>query len=90
MTLGIRLFANMFADEQIAMIISGLFPPYTQFFVPIVLLPLAMFIGFVQAFVFSLLSMIYISEVSHAPHDHDSTHEHEHLEANPAPATAHA
>src|SRR5215203_2744349 len=34
-TLGIRLFANMFADEQISAIISGLFPPFTQFFVPI-------------------------------------------------------
>ncbi len=33
MTLGIRLFANMFADEQIAAIISGLFPPYTQILV---------------------------------------------------------
>lgn len=88
MTLGIRLFANMFADEQIALIISGLFPPYTQFFVPIILLPLAMFIGFVQAFVFSLLSMIYISEVSHAPHDHDPAHAHEHPAGEPTPAHA--
>jgi F-type H+-transporting ATPase subunit a len=76
MTLGIRLFANMFADEQVAAIISGLFPPFTQFFVPVILLPLAVFIALVQAFVFTLLSMIYISEVSHAPHDHDARHEH--------------
>lgn len=75
MTLGIRLFANMFADEQIAMIISGLFPPYTQILVPVVLLPLALFVALVQTLVFTLLSMIYISEVSHAPHDH--AHEHE-------------
>jgi F-type H+-transporting ATPase subunit a len=79
MTLGIRLFANMFADEQISLIISGLFPPFTQFFVPIILLPLAIFVALVQTLVFTLLSMIYISEVSHAPHDHDETHEHEHL-----------
>lgn len=84
MTLGIRLFANMFADEQVALIVSGLFPPVTQFFVPIILLPLAVFIAFVQAFVFTLLSMIYISEVAHAPHDHDPTHEHEHLAENRA------
>ncbi|MDQ3800809.1 MAG: F0F1 ATP synthase subunit A [Acidobacteriota bacterium] len=76
MTLGIRLFANMFADEQVAAIISGLFPPFTQFFVPIILLPLAVFIALVQTFVFTLLSMIYISGVSHAPHDHEHGHGH--------------
>lgn len=87
MTLGIRLFANMFADEQVALIISGLFPPFTQFLVPIVLLPLAVFIAIVQAFVFTLLSTIYISEVTHAPHDHhDEAEPHEHGEAVPAHA----
>lgn len=84
-TLGIRLFANMFADEQISMIISGLFPPFTQFFVPVVLLPLAVFVALVQTLVFTLLSMIYISEVSHAPHDH---HDDEHGHAA-EPAAAH-
>ena len=92
MTLGIRLFANMFADEQIASIISGLFPPFTQILVPVVLLPLAVFIAFVQTLVFTLLSMIYLSEVSHPPHDehhepHDAFHvENEHSNA----AVAHA
>jgi F-type H+-transporting ATPase subunit a len=88
MTLGIRLFANMFADEQISAIISGLFPPITQFFIPIILLPLAVFVALVQTLVFTLLSMIYISEVSHAPHDHDPTHEHEHLGENPGSTVA--
>lgn len=74
LTLGVRLFANMFADEQIAMQISGLAPPYTQFLLPVALLPLAVFVAFVQTLVFTLLSMIYISEVSHPPHDHDGHH----------------
>ncbi len=88
MTLGIRLFGNMFADEQVAAIISNLFPPFTQFLLPIVLLPLAVFIALVQAFVFTLLSTIYISEVSHAPHDHE--HGGIHSEATgEAIATAH-
>jgi F-type H+-transporting ATPase subunit a len=87
-TLGIRLFGNMFADEQVAAIISNLFPPFTQFLLPIVLLPLAVFIALVQAFVFTLLSTIYISEVSHAPHDHQ--HGGVHSEATgEAIATAH-
>jgi len=80
LTLGIRLFANMFADEQISSQISGLAPPFTQFLLPIALMPLAVFVAFVQTLVFTLLSMIYISEVSHAPHD-DHAHGAEHSEA---------
>ena len=71
LTLGIRLFANMFADEQVALNISNLFPPLTQFLVPIALLPLAVFVALVQTLVFTLLSMIYLGEVSHAPHDEE-------------------
>lgn len=68
-TLGVRLFANMFADEKLAEQVANLYPPVTQLFVPIILLPLAFFVAFVQTLVFTLLSMIYISEVSHPPHD---------------------
>ena len=82
MTLGIRLFANMFADEQVAAIISGLFPPFTQFFVPIILLPLAVFIAIVQAFVFTLLSTIYISEVTHEHDHHEDPHADQHAVEN--------
>jgi F-type H+-transporting ATPase subunit a len=88
MTLGVRLFANMFADEQVAEQISNLYPPFTQFLLPVILLPLAVFVALVQAFVFTLLSMIYLSEVSHAPHEH--THGGEHSpETGEAIATAH-
>jgi len=73
-TLGIRLFANMFADEQLASQVAGLAPPYTQFLVPVLLLPLAFFVAFVQTLVFTLLSMIYISEVSHPHADHGHDH----------------
>jgi len=70
MSLGIRLFGNMFADEQVAMTIAGLYPPITQFLVPVVLMPLNVFVAFIQTFVFVLLSLVYISEVSHPPHEH--------------------
>ncbi|HEX2641015.1 MAG TPA: F0F1 ATP synthase subunit A [Pyrinomonadaceae bacterium] len=75
-TLGIRLFANMFADEQISGNISGLAVPYTQILVPVLLMPLAVFVAFVQTLVFTLLSTIYISEVTHAPHEHIHGGEH--------------
>lgn len=91
MTLGIRLFANMFADEQISHIISGLFPPFTQFLVPVILLPLAVFVALVQTLVFTLLSMIYLSEVSHAPHDeHHDEHNHPVNDAAVEAVAAHA
>lgn len=82
MTLGIRLFANMFADEQVAFYISGLAAPYTQWLVPIILLPLAVFIAIVQAFVFTLLSTIYISEVTHEHDHHEDPHADQHAVEN--------
>jgi F-type H+-transporting ATPase subunit a len=69
-TLGVRLFANMFSDEQVFVQITNLAPPFTHFLLPLVLTLLGVFVAFVQAFVFTLLSTIYLGEVSHAPHDH--------------------
>lgn len=85
-TLGVRLFANMFSDEQVFVQITNLAPPFTHFILPLALTGLGVFVALVQAFVFTLLSMIYIGEVSHAPHDHE---EHEH-EAHGEAAVAHA
>jgi F-type H+-transporting ATPase subunit a len=79
LSLGLRLFGNMFADEAVAANIAGLAPPYTQWVVPVFLMPLGLFVAFIQTFVFVLLSMVYLSEVSHPPHDeHGHEHEHEH------------
>lgn len=74
-TLGVRLFANMFSDEKVFLEITNIAPPITHFVVPLVLTLLGVFVAFVQAFVFTLLSMIYIGEVSH--HGHDDHHEEE-------------
>lgn len=79
-TLGVRLFANMFADEKIFMEITNLYPPITQILVPLALTGLGLFVALVQTLVFSLLSMIYIGEVSHV-HEVEEEAEHE-AEAN--------
>ncbi len=76
LTLGVRLFANLYADEQIYFSISNLYPPYTQILLPAGLLVLAVFVAFVQTLVFTLLSSIYVSEVTHAPHDDHHAEEH--------------
>jgi|SRR5581483_1908104 F-type H+-transporting ATPase subunit a len=61
-SLGIRLFANMFADHQVVEIFTGL----TKVGVPVVFYVLGAFVAVVQAFVFTMLSAIYIAlAVSH-------------------------
>jgi len=68
-SLGIRLFGNLFADEQVIATVQNLAPPISYFF-PMLLMPLSVFVALIQTFVFILLSQLYISEVSHAPHEH--------------------
>jgi F-type H+-transporting ATPase subunit a len=70
-SLGIRLFGNMFADEKVFETVSNMAPPYTYFAFPVlmVLMALSVFVALIQTFVFVLLSQLYISEVSHPPHD---------------------
>ena len=87
-TLGVRLFANMVADEKIFMEITSLYPPVTQVVVPLLLTGLGLFVAIVQTLVFTLLSMIYISEVSHAPHEHHDEEHHEEAHAPSEPVAA--
>ncbi|HJP91170.1 MAG TPA: F0F1 ATP synthase subunit A [Pyrinomonadaceae bacterium] len=72
-SLGIRLFGNLFADEKVMETLSGLAPPWT-WPAPILLMPLSVFVALIQTFVFILLSQLYISEVSHPPHDAHAEH----------------
>jgi F-type H+-transporting ATPase subunit a len=73
-SLGIRLFGNLFADEKVMDSIAHLVPPYTYWGVPVLLMPLSLFVALIQTFVFVLLSQLYLSEVSHAPHDIHAEH----------------
>lgn len=74
-TLGVRLLINIFADEQIAETFTGLVP----WVVPSVLLVLAVFVCFVQTFIFVMLSLIYLSEtVPHDDHGHEGHGEEAH------------
>src|SRR5882672_6462837 len=74
-SLGIRLFGNMFADEKVVHTVSGLAVPYT-WVGPLLLMPLSIFVAFIQTFVFILLSQLYLSEVSRAPHEEHEEHGH--------------
>jgi F-type H+-transporting ATPase subunit a len=79
-TLGIRLFANMFADEKVLDTLAHLVPGITYWGVPVLLMPLSLFVAFIQTFVFVLLSQLYLSEVSHPPHDPHHEHEEDGME----------
>ena len=52
-----RLFGNVFAGE-VLLIITGFFAPFGA---PIPFLMLEIFVGFIQALVFSMLTMVFIS-----------------------------
>jgi F-type H+-transporting ATPase subunit a len=81
-SLGIRLFGNIFADEQVTSTVAGIFPPFTNWLLPVLLMPLGVFVAFVQTFVFILLSQLYLSEVSHAPHEEHDEHSERDIEGH--------
>jgi F-type H+-transporting ATPase subunit a len=54
----------MFADHQVIVIWLGLMPGL----VPAVFMGLGMLVCFLQAFVFALLTMIYIGQALEEPH----------------------
>ncbi|MAI79953.1 MAG: hypothetical protein CL917_13490 [Deltaproteobacteria bacterium] len=55
-TLTVRLVANMFADHAVVAVWIGIVPVV----VPALFMGLGLFVAFLQAFVFALLTMIYI------------------------------
>lgn len=64
-TLGIRLFGNIFGDH----IVVGIFSDLVPILVPVIFMAFGVFVAFVQAFVFSLLSIVYIGlAVQHEEH----------------------
>ena len=63
-TLTVRLIANMFADHALVLAWLKLVP----FVLPAVFMGLGLFVAFLQAFVFALLTMIYIGQALEEPH----------------------
>ena len=62
LSLTIRLFANMFAGEQVYLTFLSL----TKFLIPMAFIGLHMFVSILQAYIFMLLAMVYVGQaVSH-------------------------
>jgi F-type H+-transporting ATPase subunit a len=62
LSLTVRLYANMFAGEQVTIVFLGL----TPLLAPALFMGLHLFVGAIQAYIFMLLAMSYVgSAVSH-------------------------
>jgi F-type H+-transporting ATPase subunit a len=78
LSLSMRLFGNIFGEEQVSGVISSIM----QWILPILIMPLGLLTAVLQAFIFIVLSMVYLGEVSHhseedhggAKHDHGHDH----------------
>jgi len=65
LSLTVRLFANMFAGEKVTLTFLSL----TFLIAPAVFMGLHVFVGFLQAYIFMLLAMIYVGgAVAHEEH----------------------
>jgi len=69
-SLSFRLFGNVFAGEVLLIVISFLLPVVG----PIPFYFLEIFVGFIQAFVFAFLTLMFFN-LGTTPHGHDEPHE---------------
>lgn len=68
-----RLFGNIFAGSTLLAVFAFLLPVVTS----IIFIPFELFVGFIQAFVFSILTLVFM-EIGTTGHGHgDSSSEHE-------------
>ena len=68
LSLTIRLFANMMAGEKVTVVFLGL----TYLIAPAAFMGLHVFVSFLQAYIFVLLTMMYLSET--VPHEQQESH----------------
>lgn len=73
-SLSFRLFGNVFAGEVLLASMSAL----VAYAVPAPFLLLEVFVGLIQALIFSLLTVVYFTIASQDHDAHDEEHEHEH------------
>jgi len=60
-TLTFRLFGNMFASVLMVSVIVALLPIYLAWVGELIWKPFALFVGAIQAFIFALLTIVYLS-----------------------------
>jgi len=83
-SLSFRLFGNIFAGSAVLAIFAFVLP----FVSDIIFIPFELFVAFVQALVFALLTLIYL-EIATTSHQHEEERVEEALEREKAVATTH-
>ena len=69
-SLSFRLFGNIFAGEVLLLVMFVLFP-----LLPLPFYFLELMVGVIQAFVFAILTLVFMTQATNAPHgDHDEAH----------------
>ncbi len=87
LSMSFRLFGNVFAGEVLVLVISSL-SFYTRFIVPVPFMIISIFSGFVQALVFTLLSIQFISGMLPPVSEEELAEEKKNANALPAPVAA--
>ena len=83
LSLSLRLFGNIFGEELVIVILGSIIP----FIVPLPMMFLGLITGGLQAFIFVLLSIIYLQAAVAVEHEHDE-HGHDAPTGQHAPAAA--
>ena len=83
MSLSLRLFGNIFGEELVIVILFGIVP----FLIPLPMMFLGLITGGLQAFIFVLLSIIYLQGAVAVEH-HEDEHGHDAPHGHQAPAAA--
>lgn len=72
LTLGFRIYGNIYAGEVLIAVLLGLIPLtatiFGGFLASVVWLSFSIFVGFVQAFIFTMLTIAYISQATTEQH----------------------
>jgi F-type H+-transporting ATPase subunit a len=69
-SLSLRLFGNIFAGGILVALIA-LFPPYIMWLPNAIWKSFDLFVGAIQAFIFSILTVLYFSQAMEMDEDHD-------------------
>ena len=71
LSLSLRLFGNVFGEEMVVAIIGSIVP----FVAPLPFMVLGVVTGTLQAFIFVMLTIIYLAAAVHTEHEHEHAHE---------------
>ncbi len=77
-SLSLRLFGNIFAGEVLLTVLASLIGGFGAYGIPLPFMALELLVGFIQAVVFSMLTLVYLTMATTDIHNHSDQEEHVH------------